>query len=107
MSSQSWHSLEVEEALRRLNTDEKRGLTSDEAAHRLEKFGPNVLQEEKRRRVLQLVVDQFKDAFVIMLLIAAVLSYVVGQTRGEGVEEGLLPAQYFSSVENFRQHEET
>jgi Ca2+-transporting ATPase len=90
MSNQSWHSLEVEEALQRLNTDKKRGLTSDEASHRLEKFGPNVLQEEGRRRVLQLVVDQFKDAFVIMLLIAAVLSYVVGQTRGEGVEDAIL-----------------
>lgn len=92
MSDQSWHSLEVEEVLQRLNTDEKRGLTKDEARQRLEKFGPNVLQEEKRRKVLQLVTDQFKDAFIIMLLIAAVLSYVVGQTQGEGVEDAILIA---------------
>ena len=92
MSAQSWHYLEVKEVLQRLNTDEKRGLTKDEARQRLEKFGPNVLQEEKKRKVLQLVIDQFKDAFVIMLLIAAVLSYVVGQTQGEGVEDAILIA---------------
>ena len=79
VSDQSWHSLEVKEALRRLNTDKKVGLTKDEASQRLEKFGPNVLRGEKKRRLLQLVIDQFKDAFVIMLLFACAASCIIGE----------------------------
>ncbi len=90
MNNQSWHSLEAKDVVQKLETDADEGLAKAEAKLRLEKFGPNILQEIERRTLLDLAIDQFKDAFVIMLLIAAVLSYFVGQMQGEGVEDAIL-----------------
>jgi Ca2+-transporting ATPase len=55
-----------------LKTSEK-GLSKEEAERRLEKFGPNVLVERKRVTPFQIFLNQFKDIFVIMLLIAVVI----------------------------------
>lgn len=90
MNNQIWHSLKEEDVVQKLDTDINEGLAKDEARARLEKFGPNLLQEIEKRTLLDLAIDQFKDAFVIMLLIAAVLSYFVGRIRGEGIEDAIL-----------------
>ncbi|MFW6117317.1 MAG: cation-translocating P-type ATPase, partial [Thermoproteota archaeon] len=92
MSEQDWHSQDGQQVVQKLKTDVQNGLAPDEANRRLEKFGPNVLQETEKRGVLDLVIGQFKDAFVIMLLIAAVLSYFVGRIEGEGVADTVLIA---------------
>ncbi|MFQ6085342.1 MAG: cation-translocating P-type ATPase [Candidatus Bathyarchaeia archaeon] len=74
-----WHSVEIDDLLKRLETDKERGLSSDEAKRRLEKYGPNELVAEKGFSILGLLIDQFKDAFIIMLLFATVASYFVGE----------------------------
>ena len=75
-----WHSLDIDVVLHRLGTNKERGLTESEAKHRLEKYGPNALREEKERfKVLKLIIDQFKDYFVIMLLVASIISVVLGE----------------------------
>jgi len=75
---ESWHSLDVDVVLHRFGTDKEKGLTDSEARHRFEKYGPNTLREEKERfKVLKLVIDQFKDYFVIMLLVASIISVVL------------------------------
>ncbi|VEU70135.1 cation-translocating P-type ATPase [Mycoplasmopsis glycophila] len=50
------------------------GLTSGEAARRLQQYGPNVLHEEKKRNIFQIYFAQFKDFMIILLLIAALIS---------------------------------
>lgn len=50
------------------------GLSSQEAASRLEKYGANTLHEGKKKSLLEKFVDQFKDSMVIVLLVAAVVS---------------------------------
>ena len=50
------------------------GLTSAEAAERLQKYGKNELQEGKKKTVVQVFLEQFKDFLVIILLIAATIS---------------------------------
>ncbi|MBC7129795.1 cation-translocating P-type ATPase [Candidatus Bathyarchaeota archaeon] len=72
-----WHTLDAEEVLKELETSPK-GLTGSEAAERLRKYGYNELVERKRVSPLQIFLNQFKDIFVIMLLIAIVLSVVIG-----------------------------
>lgn len=59
------------------------GLTSQEAAHRLEKDGPNQLQEKPRKTNLARFLDQFKDAMIIILLIAAFVSFVIAIYEGQ------------------------
>ncbi len=50
------------------------GLSSQEVASRLEKYGANTLQEGKKKSLLQKFVDQFKDFMILVLLVAAVVS---------------------------------
>lgn len=55
------------------------GLSSKEAASRLEKYGANTLQEGKKKTLLEKFVDQFKDFMILVLLVAAVVSMFAHQ----------------------------
>ncbi|UCG37174.1 MAG: HAD-IC family P-type ATPase, partial [Candidatus Bathyarchaeota archaeon] len=55
------------------------GLSTEETQRRLEKFGYNELVERKRVTLLDILVNQFKDIFVIMLLSATVISFLIGE----------------------------
>ena len=55
------------------------GLSSQEAASRLEKYGANTLQEGKKKSLLEKFVDQFKDFMILVLLVAAVVSMYAHQ----------------------------
>ncbi|MGD8545923.1 MAG: cation-transporting P-type ATPase, partial [Candidatus Bathyarchaeota archaeon] len=78
-----WHATEKEELLESLNATEK-GLSTEESERRLQEFGPNELLEKKRVTPLQIFFGQFKDIFVIMLLIAMVISILIAITRDAG-----------------------
>ncbi len=74
--SPEWHAIETEEFMKGLKTSEK-GLSEEEANRRLQEFGPNELVERKRVTPLQIFFGQFKDIFVIMLLFAIAISFIV------------------------------
>ena len=62
-----------------LGTDTERGLSPEEAASRLERFGPNELAERPRPGFLSLLLDQFRSFLVIILLVSALLSLALGE----------------------------
>ena len=62
-----------------LNVDLQQGLSSSEVEARRAEFGPNQLAESKRRPALLRFLDQFRDVLILILLGAAVLSYVVSR----------------------------
>ncbi len=70
--------LSSEQLLERLNTSVD-GLTSDEAASRLERFGHNTVGESERRAALVKFLLTFRNPLVIILLIAGALSGFLGQ----------------------------
>ncbi|HDI86662.1 MAG TPA: ATPase, partial [Candidatus Korarchaeota archaeon] len=71
-----WHAMTVEEVLNELKTSLK-GLSSREASARLQEYGPNELEETKKRGVLEVFVDQFKSVLVALLVFAAVFSILI------------------------------
>ena len=75
----AWHNKKPEEVLNELKVDQK-GLSSEEAKRRLTEFGYNELKEKKRVTPLQIFLRQFKDIFVIMLLVATAISFAIGET---------------------------
>ncbi len=75
----SWHSISPDETLEKLGSKLEQGLTSAEAALRLEKYGPNQLEEGKRITFLQMVIGQLNNFVVILLLVAALVSAVLGE----------------------------
>ena len=75
--SPAWHTLTVEETLARLESG-PRGLSSGEAANRLEEFGPNELQARGRVSPWSILAEQFKNVLIIILLLATALSAFLG-----------------------------
>lgn len=71
------HSLEADKVAELLRTDRSAGLSIEEAAARLQAWGPNSLQKRVQRTALRLLLEQFTDPLVILLLIAAGVSIVV------------------------------
>ena len=75
----TWHALSAEETLQRLETAESHGLSSSEAETRLSRVGPNQLDEKPRPTFLQLVLAQLKSFVIILLIVAAVISAILGE----------------------------
>ena len=71
-----WFTKSKEEVLRSLDTDVKNGLSSQEAEKRLQSFGRNELDVKKKESIVKKVIGQLEDPMIIVLLIAAFLSYV-------------------------------
>ncbi|MFN2364288.1 MAG: HAD-IC family P-type ATPase, partial [Halarsenatibacteraceae bacterium] len=69
-----------QEVLDDLNTS-KEGLSDQEAAKRLQEDGKNVLDAKGEKSLGRIVLEQFKDVLVILLLIAAVMSFIIGSYR--------------------------
>ncbi|MBO3753653.1 MAG: HAD-IC family P-type ATPase, partial [Candidatus Brockarchaeota archaeon] len=75
--SKPWHAKSVEEVLEELGVN-REGLSTQEAVERLRKYGPNEIKEVKRRTVLQMFLDEFKDIFILLLIAATVFSAIIG-----------------------------
>ena len=87
------HNKSSEEVLEALAVSPEAGLAAEEVALRKEKYGVNKLKEKKKKTTMQRFLDQFKDAMIIILLIAAVISFVlicVEKNWGELFEPGLI-----------------
>lgn len=68
------HQLKQEELSSRLQTDVKKGLTSEAAAQRLEEYGQNAIESHERISPWMILLHQFKSPVVYLLLVAAAMS---------------------------------
>lgn len=75
----------IEEVSEELQTDAGRGLDPDGIAARIEKYGKNTLVQKKGRPFIVMFLEQFKSFLIILLIIAAVISGVMGVRTGEGL----------------------
>jgi Ca2+-transporting ATPase len=75
---EAWHTLEAREAFQALETSPERGLSSDQATRRLAVYGPNELAEAPRPGFLQMVLAQFSNFIVIILIVASLVSALLG-----------------------------
>lgn len=76
--SRSWHAKTSEETLKELGTSEA-GLSQTEVQKRLTENGPNELKKEKRSSPIKMLLAQFSDILIIILLIAIGLSIAIGE----------------------------
>ena len=80
-----WHSLSGKEAAQALHTDPAGGLSTVSVAERLTRFGENKLAEATPRPLWLKFIDQFKNFLVIVLLLAAGLSWAIGDLKDAAV----------------------
>ena len=77
----TWFQQDVATALNELNSDAKSGLTAAEAKSRLAQFGLNELVEKGTKNPWLILLDQLRDAMVIILIIAALVSGFLGEVQ--------------------------
>ena len=63
--------------VKEFKTDSKNGLSSNEVLKRQEKYGQNKLREKKKKSTFARFIDQFKDAMILILIAAAIISFTV------------------------------
>jgi Ca2+-transporting ATPase len=81
-----WHSLSTEACMKELHCPEntqKIGLTSSDAAARLQKYGPNRLSEKEKVTLLQRIWKQVANVLVGILVFVAVVSAIRAATAEE------------------------
>lgn len=82
----SAYSQNLKEIISHLGTDPQKGLTSQQAAQLFKTHGENKLRGKKKKNNLQRFVDQFKDVMILILIGAAVISFVIACIEGEPKE---------------------
>ncbi len=80
----------IEETANLLNTSLQNGLTTEEAGNRLNQYGYNEFQKKEGKSLFDKFVAQFKSFMIIVLLVAAVVSGVVGFIHGEGITDAII-----------------
>jgi magnesium-transporting ATPase (P-type) len=76
-----WYLLSVDDAIDRLKT-RRSGLSGDEARQRLQQFGANELERQKALSPFMLLIEQFTNSLIVILIVAAIVAAIIG----EGVE---------------------
>ena len=82
--TKNWFNETVAETVKCLETDEEKGLNSSEVESRKEKYGLNELAAKKKKSTFMKFLEQFKDFMIIVLIISAVISGIVG-VKQEGI----------------------
>ena len=82
----TYHQLPASEAVQTLNSDSSRGLRSEQVQERLASVGENKLKEKKKKTNVQRFLAQFKDVMILILLGAALISFIIACVEGEPKE---------------------
>ena len=77
-SMMNWYQKEIGEVMQLLQTSQE-GLSPKEAGARFERYGPNELEEKKKKTPLMMFLDQFRDFMILVLIVAAVISGIIGE----------------------------
>lgn len=79
MEITKWYQVDVEQAIKTLESDLHHGLNDEQVKEKRSKFGLNELEEEAGKSIWAMFFDQFKEYLVILLFIAAVVSGILGE----------------------------
>ncbi len=90
MEQKEWFQREVKDVEKELNTNLEKGLTEEQVEQKRNQYGWNELQASKKKTLFQRFMDQFKDFSIIVLIIAAIVSGIVGISEGEGITDTII-----------------
>lgn len=75
-----FYSKNIQDTLKDINSDPLNGLTSEEVEKRQKEFGANKLASQKKQTLFQLFISQINDVLIYILIAAAIVSALVGET---------------------------
>lgn len=85
-----WFNQSVTEVEEKLKVEETKGLSEEQVAKNREVYGFNELATKKKKSLLVKFLEQFKDFMIIILIIAAIISGIVGYYEGEGITDSII-----------------
>lgn len=86
----NWFSKTIKQTLQELQTDLEKGLTDEQINSKREEYGFNELKAKRKKTLIQKFIEQFKDFTIIVLIIAAIVSGIVGISEGEGITDTII-----------------
>jgi len=99
----AWHAIDLAGVEARLSTSSSSGLSEPEAARRLVEYGPNELQAAQTMAPWRLLLDQFRNVFILILLVAVGLSIALGHaTEAVVISVIVLLAAVLGFVQEYR-----
>lgn len=84
-----WHLMNADDVLIDLKSGQN-GLSSNDAANRFSEFGPNQLESPSKPSPLRIFLSKFKDYMVLVLIFAAIISYIAGESTNAYVILGIV-----------------
>ena len=81
-----YHSEHISSVLKELKTSPEAGLENSDIPFLLAEYGDNKLKEKKKKTNLQRFLDQFKDVMILILIVAAIISFVIACVEGNPKE---------------------
>ena len=86
----NWFNQTKEEVLKHFSVDAPNGLSAEQVKKNQEKYGLNELKQAKKKSIFIRFLEQFKDFMIIVLIIAAIVSGVIGYMKGEGITDSII-----------------
>ncbi|MEJ8756870.1 cation-translocating P-type ATPase [Pontibacter sp. H259] len=74
-----WYTRSIDEVAQEFATDPVQGLSDAEAESRLQTYGPNTLQGQKKKTIFQLFVAQLRDWLIYVLFAAVLVTLLMGE----------------------------
>lgn len=88
--AKNWFNMDVEEVRQNLKTELNKGLNSEQVKEKTEQYGLNELKEAKKTSIFVKFLLQFKDFMIIVLIMSAIVSGVIGVLEGEGITDTII-----------------
>ena len=86
----SWFNKEYKEVENELESNINNGLNSTKIEEKIDKYGYNEIQSKKKKPLILRFLEQFKDFMIIILIIAAIVSGIIGYIQGEGITDSII-----------------
>ncbi len=85
-----WFNISYEDVVNKLNSNIDTGLTDKQVQSKRVQYGFNELKEKKKKSIIIKFLEQFKDFMIIVLIISAIISGVIGVLQGEGIKDSII-----------------
>ena len=86
----NWYQKNINDVKKELATDIEKGLSSKQVEEKQQNVGFNELKARKKKSLIVKFLEQFKDFMIIVLIIAAIVSGIVGILEGEGITDTII-----------------
>ena len=90
MNQEKWFSKSGEDVAKFFETDMIKGLSSEQVEEKRSVYGTNEIVSKNKKSIARMILEQFQDFMIIILIIAAVISGIVGQSNGEGFTDSII-----------------